>query len=674
VTVIFLDECEYGPLPAGVAVTDATDGAVRFEDVSTERRRTVRSGSITVALPFVPPLLVPVDLKSPATAPVRLRLPPTGRVRCEVVDQTGSPAPDGRVVLLRNPAIDDRTMWRTDFSSRIDDARATTSAGAAVFEHVGRDVALEVEIPPADDSQLTVKQRFAGPKAAGETVVLRVALGGARPAFVGRVVDAAKTPVAGLALVAEIAEQGGSTSAESKCTTDDDGRFRFAFDRVPGPAPGAKLLVARPFSRHSLFRDLQSLATIDLPDAIGDGEKDVGTIVCDSARPLVAGVVVDDADRPLAGVAVSVVGGDSDDATTDSDGRFQIIGNPSPSRLIRLGAALDGRYVVAANSDFAAGTTDARIVMAPSGGLAGSVQVPADRPLPEMRVVIVGRPAGLGDGRSRDDGESCFIKEDGRFEAPTLRPGDARVEFRRGFSGGRVLLAIDHVKIESGSITRDPRLQLVDVAKLVNGPTITVVDADGRPVRRADVQFRLGPGGAWQSADSTDARGATLIPTESIGGPESMFDVVVTQFGFNTTSLHDVTGDQTIILPKAARSVVHLRLASSSPLPAPPSNLSAELLWIGPGAEERPRSGDPRNVRAFGRTFSKDREMTLEAAPGRYRVQLMLLETEFNESMISSIGSVPKSIVVTVGTDGAPAEAVIGVDPDELKDHQTRAR
>jgi hypothetical protein len=669
-------------IPLNEATTDAKDGIARFADVLANASMDDSDDwTLRAALPFAERVSVAVDPNKLPADPIRLVLPPCGRVRCEVVDEAGASA--SLAARLRLPAAEAPRGLIPVSPSLLDDTTATVEGGVARFPYVGLGLQLEIEVASTDDSRVTVKQKFAGPTAAGEETVVRVTVGGRRPGVVGRLADAKGAPIAGLALVAGIIEPGRSTDIDwgerVSCTTDAGGRFRFAFDRDPGDATSAKLEIGRSADRGG-GSSVVRIALVDLPAVLPSGDVDVGDVVYRGTGLLVGGVVVDEEGKPLAGVTIAAMetGGGAMRSPLDevaevksgADGQFRLEGDPSQGRVL-LGASLDGRFV-AARLSFAAGATDVRVVMQKAGGIAGSVRLPSRRQGHDGWVLIQGPTQDNGDTGYRFDGEglSVAIEEDGKFEVRTLRPGRARVAIRLGWNEDDTILVVEDVEVVAGQVTRDPRLQDVDASKSLRALKVLVRDRDGKPVQGAEIHFRpVGSDGYWKQAGSTDENGTATVQAKAEDASKSGLDLVVTAHGYRSGVVRAAKDDATIVLEPAKVSVVTVRLASGSPIPDPPYQLAASLHWIEPGvADDEARWHDPRDIRMHDAKFGKDRVLTFETFDaGRYRVDLMLWEMEMSGGGGSGIDSVPESVVVTVGADGAPAEVFVGVDPDELK-------
>src|SRR6185503_13338197 len=103
-------------------------------------------------------------------------------------------------------------------------------------------------------------------------------------------------------------------------------------------------------------------------------------------------------------------------------------------------------FYVAERAAFPVGTDDARIVMSPAGGIAGSVRIPAGQAY--CRIVVSGPCGDNGDtgyvrwGRRRFD-----VRDGGTFEIHSLRPGSARVSIRLGLNGDEGDQSFDDVQV-----------------------------------------------------------------------------------------------------------------------------------------------------------------------------------------------------------------------------------
>jgi hypothetical protein len=184
--VLLMQQLAHGAIPAAGSTTGA-DGSVLIRDKDTlwAPGADPERGTFTVALPFARRPSVRVELRPEAPVPVVLTLPPFGRVRCEVVDETGTAVDDDTLVLLRDTSAPRKTKYSSPAPGEFDDARAATCDGVASFPFVGLDLDLEVEVASRLGAISAERRTFRGPRCAGQETVVRVVVTNFDPYVVG---------------------------------------------------------------------------------------------------------------------------------------------------------------------------------------------------------------------------------------------------------------------------------------------------------------------------------------------------------------------------------------------------------------------------------------------------------------------------------------------------------
>ena len=225
------------------------------------------------------------------------------------------------------------------------------------------------------------------------------------------------------------------------------------------------------------------------------------------------------------------------------------------------------------------------------------------------------------------------------------------------------------------SVTADveapPRLEEDDPPTGVYELRVTVEDADGRRLP-AEVRYRSASQaefGWWPTREPLRSPGPRFIGSKYETLP---FDVLVTCPGFLSSELHDVRDDVRVVLRKSKPRSVRVVLAPDSPFRGP---LYASVRWIDPKGNEFRMRPDPRR---FSAPLDGDRSATLTVDdPGRYAIELEVQTRSANIASPGVLGSgasvrrrsrlttLPADPVVTVGDDGAPAEVVVAIAPDD---------
>ncbi len=660
------------------------DGRATFTLLSDDRAEEGESTHhVTLGVPLATAPTVDVDLRALPDEPLRLVLPPTGSVTCRVEGDVGG---SRHAVLLGSVAAN----LNDDAELEAGVTLELVAARAARFAHVGTGMQLKAVLVNLADQSASVQETFAGPVAAGDDVTVVLRVGAPRPAFVGRIVTPDGTPVADLSITADLIETGavsGGTRNVRACTTGADGGFRFEFDREPGNAPGAQLRIGRVVWRGRVG-SLESVASIDVPDEIVSGEFDVGDVPFAGNELLLAGTVQDEQGRPLANATVGLMEhtysmrSSADGvsvARTDASGRFELRGAVE-GRPVEVGVGLDG-YILDDDSVLRLGATDMILVLRPAGGIAGSVQVPDGVDPSDIRVGVTGDPQRNNDTDSRF-GDSGLLASlvDGEFQFTTLRPGTATVRIAIGYFGEETLLSIDDIDVVAGTISRDARLQNIDLSRHLGGFTIRARAPKGEPVLDAVVHYRDQIAGRGRGAD-TYWNGARAYGAESIRvlSASKELDVMVTAPGRRTVSLRDVSDDRTVVLEPVPLSDVIVTLAPGAKLPPAPYELSAQLKWRAPVDGPLPESAgwgdDPRSPDQAADTVLARKPVTLRAwEPGRYTVELTLAKMDTSGGSGRSIATVPAQPIVTITGDGATHRVEIAMDWSEfeLRRHNER--
>jgi hypothetical protein len=428
----------------------------------------------------------------------------------------------------------------------------------------------------------------------------------------------------------------------------------------------------------------RSLALLDLPPRAASEERMVGDVTDRGAALLVAGVVEDASGKPLQGAAVEVREvrqrgqsrvADTDDVTTDAEGRFSVEGATGESKLT-VHVSLEGWYL-AELPMFAPGRDDLRVTLAPAGGIAGSVRTPEGAAPLRVEIFVSGEPSrNGGTGYEASDGLSTWVQKDGSFSFPSLRPGKAKVSVRHGWSDRDTVAVVEDVEVVAGQVTRDPRLQGLDLAKSLRAIRVSAVDPDGRPVAGATAHWRAtGEDTYWREVTS-GKDGVATIHVKPRDGRPARIDVIVKRSGHRSAALSGIETDVQATLRPWKPVLVRIRLADATAVPEPPFHIVPELAWTEPGAEKEDDDWadmDPRGV-DDDVSFGKDRVVTLSVPePGRYRVTLVLWETGPGGGGGSSLATSPERVVVDVPEHASgPIEVVVAADPEEFAEETKR--
>ncbi|MEM8883356.1 MAG: sigma-70 family RNA polymerase sigma factor [Planctomycetota bacterium] len=433
-----------------------------------------------------------------------------------VVDESGAPVPDVRVLALSPKFVD----LRTTFSNGISVHRMPERMRSRM---TGEDGRFDFPGLSSHATRLGVSARspFRTVEMVEEGAFLRIVVAPA-PLIRGRVVDPEGRPVAH----ARVVRPGGH---DYERYTDQDGRF--SMYPLPAVKPGGKtsFYVTRPGYARLEFESAEPEPTLTL--------RPVGTIV---------GRLVDPDGNPIVGARI---GANRQYVFSESDGRFRVW-LPSGGfhlRIQRDGFRLHGQSVRGGDSDQDLGDLELR-PRAPAR-LRGTVVDPTGRPLAGVVVEAQLKTSAVFDGDHQERTDHR-----GRFEFPSLSEGEVTVEIRpEGFApyrkAGIALRGEIDVVIELRSALR------------ISG---TVVHAAGEIAKGATVELLPDAGGAARR-HTTRADDTGRFAFESLA--DGRYRVVA-------AIVHEETARSfALATAEAGEEGVRLRLA-------PPARLSGRLLDV----------------------------------------------------------------------------------------------
>ena len=337
----------------------------------------------------------------------------------------------------------------------------------------------------------------------------------------GTVVDVAGQPVAGATVESYarniyarlgVEEEGVKESV----TTGSDGGFKlelpgsglFVLCRKPGLAP----------------------AWLQFWNVQGDVERKLVLL----PPSFLAGIVVDEADKPLAGAEVSVLNALMEtqvDAMSRSsahlsgkqarehftarsgvDGRFRIEGFPT-NATAALQVKFGGKALreerqeapVPSSLPWSAGQEDIRLVLEPAGSIEGTILVEGDAtPVPIARLQL--QPDGPVYVFGATAPEAIGSGVDGRFRIPDVAAGSYRVRATFGTNTPPEWVAeTEPVSVDVGQVIRDVQI------KAIRGGVLNVKvvgEADGKPWPQVNVSAY---GQNYQAPSVSDADGLAVL-------------------------------------------------------------------------------------------------------------------------------------------------------------------
>ena len=463
-------------------VTD-DDGVVRFEHLRQHLEwfwGHIEFFTIGLAGLLEPPVEARVDLDA-LFQEHELVCPPTGVLEVEVL------GPDGR--RFDGPAQVHAALGVGGFDGEpVDEAVAGTEDGRVRFERIGLSEPLAV---------------FASSSlyGNGEPVRLRSA---AQP---GSVLSAqVSLPPKGATLVARVLLPDGSPAGGEtvgvrherlrrrartvNAELDGDGVGVWAIRDIAGfPEPV-------PVEFRLVLDGRSVTCRLDFQPPVQGEALELGDVRLEHAAVLARGTVVDPSGAPVEGARVWPSGrqsfGNVSRETSDADGAFEIRGTP-PSGEYRL-AAHHADYRYSTSGPVHGVAMDVQIVMEAAGSIVGSALL--DPVWLHEFTVVRARSAG-----SEYWNHSDYLDRQGGFRLGSLASGAYTVQLALE-SDGESAMTFEDVLVEAGEVTRDPRLQDVDLRGLARYFEVSVRDGLGDPVEEGWIYLREAGTSEWSDDDT----------------------------------------------------------------------------------------------------------------------------------------------------------------------------
>jgi hypothetical protein len=243
---------------------------------------------------------------------------------------------------------------------------------------------------------------------------------------------------------------------------------------------------------------------------------------------------------------------------SDATGHFVLRGN-APAGELTL--SIDAAGHLPAKTPFLLGAENLRVQLASAASLAGSVRL--DDVVTASDVIVE-----LISGKDSEQERVTVRGQLGEFTFASLPPGNATAKVHVLGETDSGLVVAD-LPLRAGEVTRDPRLQNVDLSAGRRAVHFTVVDQAGRPVPEARVAVLTGPGqNTFEGYMLTAGQGRIVTRVASLA-------VLVFAAGYRSVAVTDLADGAAITLPPPL--AVRLQLPAESPLPPPPFALTARF-------------------------------------------------------------------------------------------------
>ena len=228
-----------------------------------------------------------------------------------------------------------------------------------------------------------------------------------------------------------------------------------------------------------------------------------------------------------------------DGAYVGSGGQFRLHGELYSAMSL---VCVSGGVAVARLDDVPAGATDLRLVVPPSGSLAGSVVVEGAELVHRLEVTLERTGGPPLAPTSRTPKWYGDIQPDGSFHFPHVLAGTYAVSLTLE-SEARPMAVVEGVEVLAGPLTRDPRLEglVIEAPRTIE---VEIVDHLGQPVPSGDIEWSAGDDLTSSFSYMTEfTDGRISIPTS-----RSALDIHVESERFHAQTVGEVTGDVRIEL------------------------------------------------------------------------------------------------------------------------------
>ncbi len=427
----------------------------------------------------------------PEPAVLRLRVPHSAKLRVRAIGPDKQPIAESIPVIVSVLNRKPRPPLQRAWSRGILEVQSNTimKSGAALFDHVGLDTRLAVEIGPSSRYAMT-RIEVDGPTTVGELRSIDVTMDRQGPRLRVRLLTPEGDPIVGRRiLVRRDSIEGNAfpSLGTIPCRTDQTGVLDLPLDHpfFEDIASFERMVFALP--------DGSMTETDVTPPAPGQN-LELGELRLRAAFILVAGIVVDERGIGVPDVEVTCAVDEPELTTgrrlplgrpvsvnTESDGTFTIAGHLVANRLSVTASRPRGS--TSAPSIVETGTTGIRILLSNDGSIEGMILAPPqEKPLP------------LWVQARLDDGEGLvppqvhvaqLTAQSSPFELKDLRPGRYRLTVTATKLDGITLFEVPDLIVESAQACRDPRINPLDLRTTMRKLRVRVTDQGDNPLEKS---------------------------------------------------------------------------------------------------------------------------------------------------------------------------------------------
>jgi hypothetical protein len=472
-----------------------------------------------------------------------LTLPPTGGVRVHVLDEQGKS-------LKRAGQLELKKKGFSPFISELYQEYNAKSDGYTEFYYIGIGLELELSFSP-DDSMISDQLTFEGPTEAGQWTDVDLVY---RPGSIitGRLLGPDGNPLrkARGSLLQRFELPLTTLENETRFRADEDGYFRHEIRWIDSEIPS---VIRRTFRiTHENGNVGLCWADLEAPTQPPASALDFGEIKLSPIPTLLSGRVVDFQGKPISDANVRLESqyttsgtenwwpASKDPPTTGADGSFLIQGErPTASTYRAVVHAPDQLELI---QEVTLGSESVELQMSRAGILAGSVQMTEGIAPFEIGVILRG-----------DHGYSFVDLE--ATDDPTIwdfrfagTPDTAYQLMIRTWKG-EAFYRSDGLILTPGEVTRPDDLQPLDLRHRLNACRIEVRNVEGE-LLEPELVVKIG--------DQVSTTSGSKAHEQILSG-QPIDEIRIQHRGYQEYVLHDVTGDQSVVLERAIKCYVQIQ-------------------------------------------------------------------------------------------------------------------